>query len=184
MNLLRRLLRELERLVVIAYESRAAWAVAIRLCLEETVDALALNTAEGIAVGLVCFGKLILIARELSAPAPVQALIAQIHSQLQRLQLQQGGSPMACVTTHNVTQKVQGPGVCCAALSASGLTPAVGVRVAATNAKGQCIVCEVKASVSKAHPGALVFKRGKSHVAGSSVSCPTTSEGCCALTGA
>ena len=88
---------------------------------------------------------------------------------------------MACVTTHKTSTTAQGPGVCCAALTASGLTPAVGVRIAATNRLGKCIVCEIKASTSKKSPGTLVFKRGKSHVPGSTVSCPTSQEGCCAL---
>jgi len=91
---------------------------------------------------------------------------------------------VACVTTHKTTSTVQGPGVCCAALTASGLTPAVGVRVAAVNKLGKCIVCEVKASTSPKHPGTLVFKRGKANVPGSTVSCPSTSEGCCALAAA
>jgi len=94
-----------------------------------------------------------------------------------------GGSSMACTPSHNVTTKASGPGVCCAALSASGVAPAVGVRVAATNSKGQCIVCEIKASTSKKHPGTLVFKRGAASKPGSQVSCPSTSQGCCALTG-
>jgi hypothetical protein len=100
-------------------------------------------------------------------------------------QLGGGGNNVACANTHTVTSKAQGPGICCAALTASGLTPAVGVRVATVNSKGACIVCEVKASTNKkAAPGTLVFKRGKSHVPGSAVSCPTSVEGCCALSGA
>lgn len=95
-----------------------------------------------------------------------------------------GGGNVACANTHTTSVKAQGPGVCCAALSASGLTPAVGVRVAAVNAAGKCIVCEVKSSTSRKSPGTLVFKRGKSHVPGSAVSCPTSQEGCCALSGA
>lgn len=94
-----------------------------------------------------------------------------------------GGSNLACVTTHKVSSTAQGPGVCCAALSASGQTPVVGLRIATTNKNGKCIVCEVKQSTSKRNPGALVFKRGKAHVPGSTVSCPTTQEGCCALSG-
>lgn len=90
---------------------------------------------------------------------------------------------MACATTHKTSSTVQGPGVCCAALSASGLPPAVGVRVVAQNKLGKCIVCEVTTSRSPKHVGQLVFKRGKASVPGSSVSCPSTSEGCCALIG-
>lgn len=99
---------------------------------------------------------------------------------LQRLK---GAFPMACATTHKTTTTTQGPGPCCAALSASGLTPAPGVRVVATNKSGKCIVCEITTSRSPKHPGVLVFKRGKASVPGSSVSCPSTSEGCCALIG-
>ena len=46
-----------------------------------------------------------------------------------------------CTNMHRTSQNVQGPGVCCSALAASGQTPAVGVRVAATTVKGKCIVC-------------------------------------------
>jgi hypothetical protein len=95
-----------------------------------------------------------------------------------------GGAPMACANTHKVSTNAQGPGVCCAALSASGLTPAPGVRVAAVNSAGKCIVCQVKTSTSKKNPGRLVFVRGKAQVAGSTVNCPTTQEGCCALAAA
>jgi hypothetical protein len=64
--------------------------------------------------------------------------------------------------------------MCCAALGAQ--TPVIGLRFGATTASGKCFVCEIKASTSKAHPGAMVFKRGKGGVI-----CPTTSRGCCAL---
>ncbi len=92
-----------------------------------------------------------------------------------------GGTTVACANTHKTTALVQGPGVCCAALAASGSVPVVGLRLPALTKKGKCFVCEVKASTSVKHPGALVFKRGKSHVVGSPVSCPSSSEGCCAL---
>lgn len=95
-----------------------------------------------------------------------------------------GGGNVACANTHKTSVTTQGPGVCCAALVASGLTPVVGLRVAAVNKKGKCIVCEVKASTSPKHQGQLVFKRGKAVVPGSNVSCPTSAEGCCALAGA
>lgn len=87
-----------------------------------------------------------------------------------------GGNKMACSTTHNVTSKVTGPGMCCKALAASGQAPAVGVRVAATDSKGKCVVCEIKASTSRKHPGQLVFKRGKGGAL-----CPTSTGGCCIL---
>jgi len=95
-----------------------------------------------------------------------------------------GGSGMACATTHKVSSTVQGGGPCCNAYAAAGFpTVAVGQRVVATNKAGKCIVCEVKLSTSKAHPGIPVFKRGKASVPGSTVSCPSTAEGCCALLG-
>lgn len=92
-----------------------------------------------------------------------------------------GGNMAACSDTHKTSVQTPGPGKCCAALEASGLTPAIGVRVTAVNSAGKCIVCEIKASTSKKNPGALVFKRGKAHLPGSQVSCPTTTEGCCIL---
>lgn len=88
-----------------------------------------------------------------------------------------GGNNMACQTTHNVTSRSQGPGPCCAALAASGQTPHVGLRLAAKDRSGRCIVCEVIPSRSKkAAPGQLAFKRGRA--AGL---CPTRESGCCAL---
>lgn len=92
-----------------------------------------------------------------------------------------GGSNMPCVNTHNVTSKAQGPGVCCAALSKSGQAPRVGLRIAATNKLGKCIVCEIAASTSKKHPGRLVFKRGAACDNGTCL-CPSSSGGCCELT--
>lgn len=184
LSALRRLLADLERLILAAFNSKAAWALAIKVCLDETIEGLAVNPYEGVAIGVICFGKLILVARELNAPPRVQQLVAETHRILVRIQLSQtGGTNMACATTHKVSTVAQGPGVCCAAFSASGLTPAVGVRVVATNKLGKCIVCEIKASTSKKNPGVLVFKRGKASVPGSTVSCPSTAEGCCALIG-
>lgn len=118
------------------------------------------------ACGFVCEG----------VPPPIRNVIVK------RLQSRRNAK-MACATTHKVTSNVQGPGPCCAALSASGLAPAVGVRVVGTNKAGKCIVCEITTSRSPKHPGMLVFKRGKASVPGSNVSCPSTAEGCCALIG-
>jgi hypothetical protein len=85
--------------------------------------------------------------------------------------------PQACVNSHKgPAPLIQGPGTCCAAFAAAGLAPTVGARVAATDAKGRCFVCEVKTSTSKKNPGAKVFKRGKSMGL-----CPTASHGCCSL---
>ena len=89
---------------------------------------------------------------------------------------------MACANYHTTTSKVQGPGACCAGLAASGMPAQVGTRFAVTiqtKSGPQCRVCEIKASTSKKHPGALVFKRGKSLGL-----CPTVSEGCCQLAAA
>jgi hypothetical protein len=84
---------------------------------------------------------------------------------------------MACSNTHNATTKVQGPGVCCAALGTQ--TPVLGLRFGATDKNGHCFVCEIAASTSKKNPGHLKFKRGKS--AGI---CPTSTGGCCSLAAA
>jgi hypothetical protein len=81
-----------------------------------------------------------------------------------------------CVNTHKVSTEAQGPGVCCAALAASGQAPAVGVRLATTDKNGKCFVCEITTSHSPKHAGQLVFKRGKSQGL-----CPTSTHGCCAL---
>lgn len=91
---------------------------------------------------------------------------------------------MACANTHRTSGLVQGAGKCCAALQASGQTPVIGLRLSTTNKLGKCIICEIKASTSPKHPGALVFKRGKAQVPGSPVSCPSSFEGCCALAAA
>lgn len=93
-----------------------------------------------------------------------------------------GSTTVACQNTHLTSTRTQGPGTCCAAFGASGLTPSVGARVAATDKNGKCIVCEVKASTSRKHPGQLVFKKGKNFVAGSTVTCGG-STGCCSLLG-
>jgi hypothetical protein len=86
----------------------------------------------------------------------------------------------ACTPTHKVSSLVQGPGVCCAALTSSGVTAvSVGTRVAATDKNGKCFICEVKAL----RKGGLGFKRGKSFQAGSPANCPTQRQGCCQLAG-
>lgn|SRR5216684_3544933 len=147
----------------------ALWAPKLAHC-------ITLLTEDRLLAAATCFT---LLATELEAYPPVRELVIRFYNSLFG-----GGSNMACATTHKTSTTVQGPGVCCAALSTSGLTPAVGVRVAAVNSKGACIVCEIKASTSKKHPGALVFKRGLNHVIGSQVSCASASGGCCALVGA
>ena len=105
-----------------------------------------------------------------------RALLAEVKSFCRK------GTPMAttCVSQHSVTSKVQGPGACCAAFTKAGFSstnPApIGTRVAATDRKGRCFVCQVEASTSKRNPGAPVIKRGKSLGL-----CPTTLHGCCVV---
>lgn len=83
----------------------------------------------------------------------------------------------ACANTHAVSTLAQGPGPCCRALAASGQAPAIGLRLATTDRKGKCIVCEITSSKAKnAAPGQMVFKRGKAGQL-----CPTSRHGCCAL---
>lgn len=100
---------------------------------------------------------------------------------------------MACTTTHSA--KVQGAGLCCAAVQSGQLpTPAAGTTlpvytpgssaavftagraVMVTNAAGKCGTCMVVGSKSAKHPGRPVLKyiSGGAH-------CPTSSTGCCAL---
>lgn len=84
----------------------------------------------------------------------------------------------ACTPTHTQSQRVSGPGVCCSALMASGITAvSAGTRVQATDKNGKCFICEVKVTKK----GQLGFKRGKSSQPGSAVNCPTVRQGCCAL---
>lgn len=116
-----------------------------------------------------------------SGAAALNNAVACIKALLQSI-VGGGTVNMACQTTHTSTTRSNGPGACCAAFAASGLTPAVGARVAATDKNGKCIVCQVTASTSKKHPGQLVFKKGKNFVAGSQVTCGGSS-GCCSLLG-
>lgn len=116
-----------------------------------------------------------------SGAAALNNAVSCIKSLLQSI-VGGGTVNMACQTTHTSSTRSNGPGACCAAFAASGLTPAVGARVAATDKNGKCIVCQVTASTSKKHPGQLVFKKGKNFVAGSQVTCGGSS-GCCSLLG-
>lgn len=89
---------------------------------------------------------------------------------------------MPCVNTHSSTSQTQGPGVCCAALAASGQAARVGLRLQTQSRAGKCIVCEVTTSRSPKHAGQLVFKRGRNAGAVQFGSpCPSSSHGCCAL---
>lgn len=160
----------LERLRRVLFEVRFAGLVA------EIVEAIA---SDGwlLAVQLL-EAALVTIDFRVEQRATVRTLIRCLESLIRR------NPTVACATTHKTSTIVQGPGKCCAAYAAAGFTtPAIGQRVVAVNSAGKCIVCEVKASTSPKHPGLLVFKRGKSVVPGSNVSCPSTAEGCCALLG-
>jgi hypothetical protein len=143
-------------------------------------EAIAEFTVENYPVGLGLLAGAAIEARKFSV-AGADAINQAISCIRGFLASFGGGGNVACATTHTTSIKTQGPGVCCAALAASNQTPVVGLRIAATNKLGNCIVCVVKASTSKKNPGVLVFKRGKAHVPGSPVSCPSTQEGCCAL---
>jgi hypothetical protein len=106
--------------------------------------------------------------------------------------------PQVCTDTHcptcNKQTRIQGPGTCCAAFAAykAAGSPAgpiqVGARIRANDSKGNCIVCEVKSSTSKRHPGRPVIKRGKGMGPAYDMSlgqvtqgCPSSTGGCCAL---
>jgi hypothetical protein len=100
---------------------------------------------------------------------------------------------MACTTTHRVSNKVQGPGKCCAEVSAGRLVLPPGTtslpvynpgddlrnifpHSQVTDAAGHCATCLIVGSKSAKHPGRPVLK----YVRGGP-GCPTSS-GCCALT--
>jgi hypothetical protein len=174
---IRKLWHEFEDII----NSNPAWLAAFgEVCLAAIESAIEADLLVVAATEfLVCSAKLLVEFALLNRNKVVKELVTEFQAVLHR-----GGNPMACATTHKTSTTTQGPGVCCAAFSASGLAPAVGVRVAAVNKLGKCIICEIKASTSKKSPGTLVFKRGKAQVPGSTVSCPTSQEGCCALTGA
>jgi hypothetical protein len=91
---------------------------------------------------------------------------------------------MAVCTPSHSGPRVPGNGACCTALATAGVVPVVGLRLQAVDKSGHCFVCQIAQSTSTKHPNQLVFRRGKSHVAGSQISCPTSAIGCCALIGA
>lgn len=105
-----------------------------------------------------------------------------------------GGSNMACQTTHS-GGRVQGAGLCCAAVQAGALTPPpagttlpiyvkgskgaglpAGRVTQVTDSKGDCATCMIVGSKSPAHFGKPVLKfiRG-------GPGCPTGGSGCCAM---
>lgn len=104
-----------------------------------------------------------------------------------------GGGNVACNTTHS--SKVQGAGICCAAVQSGALTvpppgttlPAytpgqaatlpAGRRTQVVDAGGHCSTCMIVGSSSRKHPGrpVLRFIRG-------GPGCPTSGTGCCAMT--
>lgn len=109
--------------------------------------------------------------------------------------LPKGVSQMACAQTHST--KVQGAGLCCAAIGAGRLTvPAVGTTLTpyragtaaswcaanpqlcanVSDSAGKCGTCMITGSKSQKHLGAprLQFIHG-------GPTCPSSSSGCCAL---
>lgn len=98
---------------------------------------------------------------------------------------------MACNTTHRVSTKVQGPGLCCQQVTNGSLVLPPGTttlprytsggelnfpHVQVTDSAGHCATCMIVGSSSVKHPGrpVLKFVRGGPGCA--------TSSGCCALT--
>jgi hypothetical protein len=86
---------------------------------------------------------------------------------------------MACETTHRVTSKTQGPGLCCSQIQSGALAKAIGSSVLVTTATGKCGHCSVRASTStkpsRHGRPVLRFTFGGS-------GCPSAGTGCCALT--
>jgi hypothetical protein len=140
-----------------------------------------------LAAGILSLAEAVVLLGEIGIIVPAAILAAGVTAVVTYLRSLGGGTMAACVPSHGVSSRAPGPGVCCAALSAAGFgpgnAPPIGTRVAAVNKNGKCIICEVRASTSRKNPGAPVIKKGKSHVAGSNINCPTTAQGCCALAG-
>jgi len=142
--------------------STAAWAASIKFCIDECAEFLPEGEIAGVVVCLACFGKLALIARELNAPRPIINEIVHIGSQLQALQLSQGGSIMALasLTTPPVcaTRGPQHKGICCAALTQLGATVAAsGFQYTSCSGRTVCMKCGVGTSTSVKHPGRAIF---------------------------
>ena len=99
---------------------------------------------------------------------------------------------MACTTTHS--GKLQGAGLCCAAVASGALTPPpagqtlpvytpgsagtipITRRTEVTTANGHCGTCMIVGSKSPKHPGKPVLK-----FINGGPGCPTSGTGCCAL---
>lgn len=102
---------------------------------------------------------------------------------------------VACTTYHSA--KTQGPGTCCLAVQSGALTPPpagtilpvytpgsaaslpIGRIAQVTDSAGHCASCMIVGSSSRKHPGRPVLK----YIRGGP-SCPTSSQGCCTLSGA
>jgi hypothetical protein len=83
--------------------------------------------------------------------------------------------PMAtCADTHS--SKVQGAGLCCAAVASGQLGKTIGSTTLVTTANGKCAHCNVVAGKGKRTFGkpVLQFRFG-------GPGCPTAGTGCCAL---
>jgi hypothetical protein len=175
------------------------------LCLWEGGKGLATcelcAAAEG-AVGIVsclfCLWDLFDLQRSCSACADVtfpqfQLWLTEPSNQLQLVAAIGGNMP--CSTTHST--KVQGAGLCCAAVASGALTPPPpgtilpaytpgqastlppGRITTVTDSGGHCASCMIVGSRSAKHPGRPVLKfiRG-------GPSCPTAGTGCCAMAAA
>ena len=187
----RQLLRELELASIalfrlsppqVLHAARFLWTHENITWLASAVVCIALILG-GSEEGIVCFTKL---SAELQAEPAIKRAYAIVLRALR-------SNSMACATTHKTSTRTQGPGVCCAALSAAGFGPGnpppIGTRVVAQTqatptSASHCIVCQVSSSTSAKHPGQPVIKRGKNFVAGSAIACPSSAGGCCALVGA
>jgi hypothetical protein len=158
------------------------------------VGAAAAFAAEQYAIGL---GLLVAAYEEAvlfstAAAAAINQAIACIRAFI--TSLGSGGTQMACQTTHS-GGRVQGAGLCCAAVQAGALTPPpagttlpiyvkgskgaglpAGRVTQVTDSKGDCATCMIVGSKSTAHFGKPVLKfiRG-------GPGCPTGGSGCCAM---
>jgi hypothetical protein len=179
--------------------STPAWLVSSAGCLTIIQDALDVGAWEAaVGEGLLCFAKLASAFIEFNKDLVVQDLntLFSIFENFFG-----GNGNMPCQTTHKVTSKVQGPGLCCAQVGV-GLTPPppgttlpqyiagqadagqipagrivqVTTAPTTTHPNGLCGSCMIVGSASKKHPGKPVLK----FVPGGPT-CPTAGTGCCAL---
>ena len=173
--------------------SNAMWTAAIAGCTAGVSELLATGEISlAITEAAACAGKLAaeFVAFNFTEALPVFGLILSAGP------FDQGGT-MACTNFHKSSQKVQGPGLCCAQVGVAGglVAPPPGTIlptyqpgqadagtipagriVQVTDAAGHCASCMIVGSKSKKHPGkpVLMFVRG-------GPACPTAGTGCCAL---